>query len=1482
MRAFGLSGPFHQFSKALYISPSAKKKGPSLTSDPFPIYNGTSQCCPLAPLLYALAIEPFVAAVRKNLQISGIKIGPQTHAITLYADDFLLSLSKPFDSIPALMKELFGYYSNYKINISKTQIIPLYLDRIQLDILETIGYNNASPDNIDYLEKEESAQNDVNNKDSQAPYFVETPYGYQLDLDFLKYVEDIQKGNTIKKVTIVKKRKLIPHFSGVKNPFKQEAGWPSTDSLSSSNSDENKQSPALIARRHTVSNSGRPPNSQELSPNVLAIPENKPLPPSSPQLPKHNFHVTKTLMETRRRLEQEKVIMQVASSYNDVRRPRLASFSGMGSTGSLSSYTGSTGNALSAQQFQNGHQANGDYGAFFASSLGSSIRHSPLSSGVTTPVTNISPMHLQHIREQMAVALKRLKELEEQVKTIPILQVKISVLQEEKRKLISEIKGQKATNQNDNAGFRKRSYSAGNAAGFESQSKTKSSGELHIDSEEEMETPAQNSHTLKEFRQLTAEMQALEKKIQDSSFEACCEPAQFRDNKAKAKCSRSVAVGTDENMNDVVIYHKSEKSYSDASIGTEVELKNTGVGVTEDMLGVTTETEKEIELQQQTIEALKDKIYRLETDLRDTTYTMELAKLKHVIQVAGSRKSADKAVMAQPLTFSRSVEASVDTRDQSTGDYVDVVHSCVGDCLETTSIGILCKPTIQDTAVGSDIPMNRWIVKEIVDTCDMCTGRDLEMCDKSVGMDEAICESELRVEENINPTDINKGVLEIIEVRSIACGDCSVDVSIKPLVELSTCGINTDFVRKVDSAITVSPWTVNQQTSTDMELANQYTNTEVPRLVDTCTNTALSMISKQTNTEAVEMRSVAIGDGKVKDINALPKTRSIATCTSDSTFENTPSIPKTKDFGVGQINITDSFLVGVKLRSIAVGPSESVSLSAETGSVAVGEEPLQEQANILVQDTEPKSESPAALDHYIERVQKLLQEQQMLLAENYTELAETFGEPYSQIGSLNSQLINTLTSLNSVMKYGSNEELQSLGIHRHSMDLDSGAKVDCLSQDQFINEYATSCSQTIEIQHSSEVTQLQMLNMMQGTGLPANTVITAGLTEEDTCLDIYGNVLSRNKLKSIMKRKDEKKESSNTKKNLQFVGINGGYETTSSDETSSDESSSTDSDDEREEEEVFNEESEEVFCGVASGHTGSKDEEEKNEKDVEEKEPEKVEIRERYELSEKMLSACNILKDAVDDPRALATKDVRLCLNTIQNEWFRVSSQKSAIPAMVEDYIAAFIELSSSVLKYIINMADGNGNTALHYSVSHSNFEIVKLLLDADACNVNHQNKAGYTPIMLAALAAVEAAKDMRVVEELFSSGDVNAKASQAGQTALMLAVSHGRIDMVKVLLVCGADVNIQDDEGSTALMCASEHGHVEIVKLLLAQPGCNAALEDNDGSSALSIALDAGHKDIAVLLYAHVNFSKAQSPGTPRLGRKLPPSPTQRSPFDN
>ncbi|NXM71705.1 KANK1 protein, partial [Serilophus lunatus] len=1346
-------------------------------------------------------------------------------------------------------------------------------------------------------EKGEVLINGEDEKERKDPYFVETPYGYQLDLDFLKYVDDIQKGNTIKKLNIRKRRKAVPASVGTKNSGGQCSGWTSTESLSSSNSDENKQSSLAVRSQVTLSVPARPSVSFEVSPTYLTVPENKQLPPPSPQPPRHNLLVTKTLMETRRRLEQERM-MQVTPG--DVRRPRLSSFGGMGSTSSLPSFVGSSGYSHVSQQLQNGYQGNSDYGACFSSSLSSSIRHSPMSSGISTPVTNVSPVHLQHIREQMAVALKRLKELEEQVKTIPVLQVKISVLQEEKRHMMAELKNHRKATQNDTYGFRKRSYSAGNAEQWEHMSQVRRGGELYIDCEEEMESVEQSSQRIEEFRQLTAEMQALEKKIQDSNYES---PANLQVNKESlTKEARSVAVGADENMNDVIIYNRSARQHKDVAVGTEKEVRREcGVGVTETMLGLSTEAEKEIELQQQTIEALKEKIYRLEVQLKETTHDREMTKLKQELQAAGSRKKVDKAVMAQPHVMNRVVEAVIQTRDQMVGDHVDIADSSVGNHLQMNSIGISCRPAMQSVAVGPELLMSRWLVRERAEVQDQGTGRSVELHNKAVGTETSICETGVNTEEQTDVSSPSQVAQVVRAVRSVGCGDCSVDVVVCDPKERMSRETATEAVHRAEAIVMAVPSMASQQTSTALEMVSQYTSTEVARLADCGTNTALSSCDKQTSTDNVEMRSVAVGDGRVKDIHVSAKMRSVGvgTVLSSHLGFDKPSAIKTKDCGIGQINVHENYLVGLKMRSIACGPPPLPVVPTGTRSIGVGIESVYEPVSGQMESPLPPPELRTGLDHYIERVQKLLQEQQMLLAENYSELAEAFGEPHSQIGSLNSQLISTLTSINSVMKYASTEELRSLDLQKQCMDRNamSGATLEYIPHGQLANTHLASNLRTLELEQDIVSTQeerktplVEMVRGRKSFSSQDKTLTPINLTDDQLASGLYVCANNENTLKSIMKKRDGKKDLSNTKKNLQFVGINGGtpapassphsYETTSSDDSSSEESSSSDSEEDCEGHEYPCDQNTEEkqpsphaaeLCAVGA----------EEDSPLPECEAEEVEIRERYELSEKMLSACQLLRNNIDDPKALTNKDVRFCLNTIQHEWFRVSSQKSAVPEMVGDYINAFEEISPAVLRHIINMADGNGNTALHYSVSHSNFEIVKLLLDANVCNVNHQNKAGYTPIMLAALAAVEAEKDMRIVEELFSCGDVNAKASQAGQTALMLAVSHGRIDMVKALLACGADVNIQDDEGSTALMCASEHGHVEIVKLLLAQPGCNGTLEDNDGSTALSIALEAGHKDIAVLLYAHVNFSKTQSPGTPRLSRRTSPGPTHRATFE-
>ncbi|XP_075944459.1 uncharacterized protein kank4 isoform X3 [Anarhichas minor] len=370
-------------------------------------------------------------------------------------------------------------------------------------------------------------------------------------------------------------------------------------------------------------------------------------------------------------------------------------------------------------------------------------------------------------------------------------------------------------------------------------------------------------------------------------------------------------------------------------------------------------------------------------------------------------------------------------------------------------------------------------------------------------------------------------------------------------------------------------------------------------------------------------------------------------------------------------------------------------------------------------------------------------------------------------------------------------------------------------------------------------------------------------------------------LKSIMKKNGvaDKQGNKGAKKNLKFVGVNGGYESTSSEESSGDEKSKVEKEEEEDSSEPEVEKEKETEPQPADkpeegaemqqkdaevsteggGAVAAEKEGERGLLDIEGSQELLEEQAEGEKIDQGFIDACIYVKDRMEEVSS-PDKEMRQVLVVLYQEWFKISSQKESQADTVTLYLRRVGLTTPTLLPYVINLTDGNGNMALHYSVSHSNFPVVKLLLDTGLCETDNVNKAGYTPVMLAALTAAESSDDLEVAQQLLRLGDVNACSRQAGQTALMLAVSHGRVAMVKLLLSCGTDVNAQDREGSSALMCASEHGHVNIVRMLLETGRCDTSLMDKDGQTALSVAEGASHQEIIDLLKAHAE-TRASEP---------------------
>ena len=99
LQRMGIEGTYVNIVKAIYDKPTANiiLNGENLKA--FPLRSGTKQGCPLSPLLFNIVLKVLATAIREEKEIKGIHIGKEEVKLSLFADDMILYIENPKDTI---------------------------------------------------------------------------------------------------------------------------------------------------------------------------------------------------------------------------------------------------------------------------------------------------------------------------------------------------------------------------------------------------------------------------------------------------------------------------------------------------------------------------------------------------------------------------------------------------------------------------------------------------------------------------------------------------------------------------------------------------------------------------------------------------------------------------------------------------------------------------------------------------------------------------------------------------------------------------------------------------------------------------------------------------------------------------------------------------------------------------------------------------------------------------------------------------------------------------------------------------------------------------------------------------------------------------------------------------------------------------------------------------------------------------------------
>ena len=121
LQKMGIEGTYLNIAKAIYDKPTANVTLNGKTLKAFPLRSGTRQECPLSPLLFNIVLKVQAITIRKEKERKVTQIKKEVK-LSLFADDMILYIEKPNDSIRKLLQLIseFNKVAGYKINTQKS------------------------------------------------------------------------------------------------------------------------------------------------------------------------------------------------------------------------------------------------------------------------------------------------------------------------------------------------------------------------------------------------------------------------------------------------------------------------------------------------------------------------------------------------------------------------------------------------------------------------------------------------------------------------------------------------------------------------------------------------------------------------------------------------------------------------------------------------------------------------------------------------------------------------------------------------------------------------------------------------------------------------------------------------------------------------------------------------------------------------------------------------------------------------------------------------------------------------------------------------------------------------------------------------------------------------------------------------------------------------------------------------------------------